>query len=99
MTVTDNDKFSGSAVVIPQTLNQQPESGSRRFIKVTLNTGGVLYSQNLTDAEGQTIEDIEMEAGNEYKYEITVNLTSLDIKSSITEWVTGETVKGEAEME
>ena len=98
MKVTNNSNLSGSAVVVPQTLNKAAD-GQRRFIKVTLNTGGVLYSQNLTDAEGQTIEDIKMEAGNEYKYEITVNLTSLDIKSSITEWVTGETVKGEAEME
>ena len=99
ITVMDKGaNLSGSAVVVPQTLNQEVE-GKRRFIKVTLSTGGVLYSQNLTDAEGQTIEDIKMEAGNEYKYEITVNLTSLDIKSSITEWVTGETVRGDAEME
>lgn len=99
ITVMDKGtNLSGSAVVVPQTLNQEVE-GKRRFIRVTLETGGVLYSQNLTDSEGQTIEDIEMTAGNEYKYEITVNLTSLDIKSSITEWVTGETVKGEAEME
>lgn len=99
ITVMDKGtNLSGSAVVVPQTLNQEVE-GKRRFIRVTLETGGVLYSQNLTDAEGQTIEDIKMEAGNEYKYEITVNLTSLDIKSSITEWVTGEPVKGEAEME
>lgn len=99
ITVMDKGtNLSGSAVVVPQTLNKEVE-GKRRFIRVTLETGGVLYSQNLTDAEGQTIEDIKMEAGNEYKYEITVNLTSLDIKSSITEWVTGETVKGEAEME
>jgi hypothetical protein len=99
ITVMDKGtNLSGSAVVVPQTLNQEVE-GKRRFIRVTLETGGVLYSQNLTDSEGQTIEDIEMTAGNEYKYEITVNLTSLDIKSSITEWVTGEPVKGEAEME
>lgn len=99
ITVMDKGtNLSGSAVVVPQTLNQEVE-GKRRFIKVTLSTGGVLYSQNLEDNEGKTIENIDMTAGNEYKYEITVNLTSLDIKSSITEWVTGETVKGEAEME
>lgn len=99
ITVMDKGtNLSGSAVVVPQTLNQEVE-GKRRFIRVTLETGGVLYSQNLTDSEGKTIEDIEMTAGNEYKYEITVNLTSLDIKSSITEWVTGDPVKGDAEME
>lgn len=99
ITVMDKGtNLSGSAVVVPQTLNQEVE-GKRRFIRVTLETGGVLYSQNLTDSEGKTIEDIEMTAGNEYKYEITVNLTSLDIKSSITEWGTGDPVKGDAEME
>lgn len=99
ITVMDKGtNLSGSAVVVPQTLNKEVE-GKRRFIRVTLETGGVLYSQNLTDADNEPIGDIEMTAGNEYKYEITVNLTSLDIKSSITEWVTGETVKGEAEME
>lgn len=99
ITVMDKGtNLSGSAVVVPQTLNQEVE-GKRRFIRVTLETGGVLYSQNLKDSEDKTIEDIEMTAGNEYKYEITVNLTSLDIKSSITEWSTGDPVRGEAEME
>lgn len=99
ITVMDKGtNLSGSAVVVPQTLNQEVE-GKRRFIRVTLETGGVLYSQNLKDNDGNLIEDIKMTAGNEYKYEITVNLTSLDIKSSITEWVTGDPVQGEAEME
>ena len=99
ITVMDKGtNLSGSAVVVPQTLNQEAE-GKRRFIRVTLNTGGVLYSQNLEDNEGKTIEDIEMTAGNEYKYEITVNLTSLDITSSINPWGTGGSYTGEAEME
>lgn len=99
ITVMDKGtNLSGSAVVVPQTLNQEVE-GKRRFIRVTLSTGGVLYSQNLEDNEGKTIENIDMTAGNEYKYEITVNLTSLDITSSITEWVTRKPVEGEAEME
>lgn len=98
MKVTNNSNLSGSAVVVPQTLNQEVE-GKRRFIKVTLNTGGVLYSQNLTDADNEPIGDIEMTAGNEYKYEITVNLTSLDITSSITKWNPGGSYTGEAEME
>ena len=62
-------------------------------------TGGELYSGELTDSSGYAIGAIEMTAGNEYKYEIKVNLTSLDITSSITEWVTGKPVKGFAEME
>lgn len=98
MKVTNNSNLSGSAVVVPQTLNKEVE-GKRRFIRVTLETGGVLYSQNLKDSEDKTIEDIEMTAGNEYKYEITVNLTSLDIKSSINPWGTGGSYTGEAEME
>lgn len=98
MKVTNNSNLSGSAVVVPQTLNQEVE-GKRRFIRVTLETGGVLYSQNLTDSEAETIEDIKMAAGYEYKYEITVNLTSLDITSSINPWGTGGSYTGEAEME
>lgn len=99
ITVMDKGtNLSGSAVVVPQTLNQEVE-GKRRFIKVTLETGGVLYSQNLTDADNEPIGDIEMTAGNEYKYEITVNLTSLDIKSSINPWGPGGSYTGEAEME
>lgn len=99
ITVMDKGtNLSGSAVVIPQTLNQEVE-GKRRFIRVTLNTGGVLYSQNLTDADNEPIGDIEMTAGNEYKYEITVNLTSLDITSSINPWGPGGSYTGEAEME
>ena len=100
-TITVMDKgtnLSGSAVVVPQTLNQEVD-GKRRFIKVTLKTGGELYSGELTDSSGYAIGAIEMTAGNEYKYEIKVNLTSLDITSSITEWVTGKPVKGFAEME
>lgn len=100
-TITVMDKgtnLSGSAVVVPQTLNQEVD-GKRRFIKVTLKTGGELYSGELTDSSGYAIGAIEMTAGNEYKYEIKVNLTSLDITSSITEWVKGKPVKGFAEME
>lgn len=99
ITVMDKGtNLSGSAVVVPQTLNKEVE-GKRRFIRVTLETGGVLYSQNLEDSEGKTIEDIDMAAGNEYKYEITVNLTSLDITSSINPWGPGGSYTGEAEME
>ena len=99
ITVMDKGtNLSGSAVVVPQTLNQEVE-GKRRFIRVTLETGGVLYSQNLTDADNEPIGDIEMTAGNEYKYEITVNLTSLDITSSINPWGPGGSYTGEAEME
>jgi len=53
----------------------------------------------LTDADNEPIGDIEMTAGNEYKYEITVNLTSLDITSSINPWGPGGSYTGEAEME
>ena len=90
--------LSGSAVVVPQTLNQEV-GGTRRFIKVTLKNGGVLYSKDLMDSNDTPIENIEMAAGYEYKYEITVNLTSLGITSSITKWSSGDSYTGGAEME
>lgn len=90
--------LSGSAVVVPQTLNQEV-GGTRRFIKVTLKSGGILYSKDLMDSNHSSIENIEMVAGNEYKYEITVNLTSLGITSSITKWSSGDSYTGGAEME
>lgn len=89
MNATDS-ALSGSAVVVPQTL-------SPSFIKVTLRDGGVLTSQNLKDGSGNLIRSVVLTSGNEYKYTITVNLTSLDVTSTITPW-TGTEATGEATM-
>lgn len=82
--------LSGSAVVIPQTL-------ATSFIEVTLANGGVLTSQSLKDGSSNPIESVVLTSGNEYKYTIKVNLTSLDVTSTIIPW-TGTTATGEATM-
>lgn len=82
--------LEGSAVVIPQTLETS-------FIKVTLATGGVLTSTSLTSGTS-TLENVVLEAGKSYTYTITVNLTSLDVKSAIADWNTGGSTTGTATM-
>ncbi len=78
MTVANN-ALTGSAIVVPQTL-------ATSFIEVTLADGGVLTSDNLTDKDGNPIDTVVLEGSKEYKYTITVNLTGLNISSSITPW-------------
>lgn len=74
------------AVVIPQNYND----GSN-FLKVCLAKGGELYykahggSGNLPPQVKKT-------------YNITVNLTGLTVQSAITDWTTGGTVDGTAEI-
>lgn len=77
--------LSGSAILVPQTL---PDS----FIEVTLANGGVLTS----DLSG--VEEVTFAGSNEYKYTITVNLTSLDITTSISAWGDGADGSGNAVM-
>lgn len=93
---------SGSCIVPPQTLNKEDATANnaRRFIKVTLANGGVLYSNDITDnSSNNSVADITMTGGNEYTYDITVNLTTLSITSSITKWNTGDSGTGTATME
>ncbi len=89
MTATGS-ALSGSAVVIPQTL-------ATSFIEVTLKNGGVLTSNSLKSG-GNTLEKVELVGGKAYTYTITVNLTSLDVTSTISDWGTGGSVEGTAEM-
>lgn len=70
---TSGTEVSGSAVVIPQTLKQQ-------FLRVTLKDGGVLLGK-LDDGTTPVLT-----GGNEYKYDITVNLSALSISGSIEAW-------------
>ena len=84
--------LEGSAVVIPQTLTTS-------FIKVTLKDGGVLTSKTLTDSSNSNISSVVLASGKAYKYTITVNLTSLDVTSSITPWGSGTEATGNATMD
>ncbi len=83
--------LSGSAVVIPQTL-------ATSFIEVTLKNGGVLTSNSLTDSSNNALNKVVLDGGKAYTYTIKVNLTSLDVTSSISNWGTGDSVTGTAEM-
>ena len=86
MKASANDDW-GSAVIIPQTL-------SGEFFEVTLKDGGVLR------ANINFQETITFMSRKEYKYEITVNLTTLAVFSSaINDWTTESTGSGFADMQ
>ena len=80
MTATET-VTSGSAIIVPQTL---PEM----FLQVTL--GGATLTGKLDSGAP------ELTAGNEYTYDITVNVRggALEIKGSITPWTDGGTNSG-----
>ena len=82
-----NSGMSGSAVVIPQT------AASANFVEVTLKSGGTLLGK-LDD--GSTPQ---FKGGHEFKYDITVNLTGLNITGSIQPWTPNNTQQGNAEMQ
>ena len=83
--------LDNSAVVVPQTL-------ATSFIEVTLANGGVLTSKDLKDGSSNPISSVVLASGYEYTYTITVNLTSLDVTSTITPW-TSNTANGTATMQ
>lgn len=83
--------LDNSAVVVPQTL-------ATSFIEVKLANGGVLTSKDLKDGSNNTISSVVLASGYEYTYTITVNLTSLDVTSTITPW-TSNTANGTATMQ
>lgn len=80
MTATET-VTSGSAIIVPQTL---PEM----FLQVTL--GGATLTGKLDSGLP------ELTAGNEYTYDITVNMRggALEIEGSITPWTDGGTNSG-----
>ena len=67
-----------------------------QFLKVTLAKGGVLY---YTIPNGTGDQDLALKGGNVYTFNITVNLTGLEVKSQITEWTSISAITGTAEME
>lgn len=82
---TSADNY-GEAIIAPQTL-----AAGTQFIKVTLEGRNPLYY--VLNA-GKTFE-----SGKRYIYHITVNLTELDVESSIEGWGTGTNNTGEATMD
>lgn len=84
--------LDNSAVIVPQTLETS-------FIEVTLANGGVLTSKDLKDGDRNPINSVVLESGYEYTYTITVNLTSLDVTSTISPWSTGKSGTGTATMD
>ena len=76
---------NASAVVIPQTV-----ASASGFLRFGLIKGGeLLYTPT---------EELTLESGKVYHFIITINLTGLSVKSTVTDWVTGETITGDAEM-
>ena len=91
---TTSATLTAAAIVVPQTITK-----GTKFMKLHLTTGGDLY---YTLPNGSADEDLLLESGKIYKYEITVNLTGLTVTSTINDWETignGNPVKGEATME
>lgn len=88
----DPDNISGSAIVPPQTLKPS-------FIEVKLANGGVLHSSNLIDDGKNSVTAVNLSGGKQHKFTITVNLTNLQVTSSITDWVGVAEYQGEAELQ
>lgn len=74
------------AVIVPQTVN----SGTK-LLQVTLANGGVLYYTPNADQV--------FDGGKKYNYGITVNLSGLTVKSTITDWDPITDREGDAVME
>lgn len=85
--------LTAAAIVVPQTVAK-----GTKFMKLHLATGGDLY---YTLPNGGSDNNLTLESGKIYKYTITVNLTSLTVTSSITEWVSigGNPITGTATMD
>lgn len=85
--------LTAAAIVVPQTVAK-----GTKFMQLHLATGGDLY---YTLPNGGSDNNLTLENGKIYKYTITVNLTSLTVTSSITEWVSigGSPITGTATMD
>lgn len=73
------------AIIVPQTI-----SGTDvQFIKVQLRNNAALSYK---------VSDLILESGKKYTYNITVNLTGLEVTSTIEDWEAVTPVNGSAEM-
>ena len=86
----DVGELKGSAIIVPQTITEL--DGTKEFIRVTLNNGGVL-SYKPADPMGGSTNQMVFNGSKKYTYQITVNLTGLTVQASITNWGT-ETYTG-----
>lgn len=90
-TETPSTPITAAAIIVPQTF-------TRKFMKVTLATGGELFYILPGKDSGA---DLELESGKIYNYTITVNLTELTVSSTIEDWlpIGEDPVSGNAEMD
>ena len=68
----------GEAIIVPQSV-----SPSVNFIRIRLADGGDIFAKL-----GGTADKV-FEAGKRYVYTVTVNLTTITLTSSITDWDDG----------
>lgn len=79
------------AIIAPQTYPK-----GAKFLKVTLTTGGELY---YTIPNGSGDEDLILDPGSVYTFDITVDLTELKVSSEISEWTSVTAKSGNATMD
>lgn len=81
---TADNVFYNEAILVPQDM-------SGKVLTFTLSNGGQL---KYTIPANTTFE-----SGKKYRYELTLNLTGLQVTSSIVDWEPVNTVSGNAEMD
>lgn len=62
-----------SAIVPPQTI------GTGYFMKIRLSTGDVVYYS--------PVQTLELESGKEYKFNVTINMNTLDVSYTVNDWL------------
>ena len=82
----DATDFTGSAIIIPQTV-----ASGTAFIQVTLSNNKTLTYK--------LEKEMKFATGNKYIYNITANIESLDVTSTIVDWNTGETISGNVSLD
>lgn len=79
------------AIIAPQTYAK-----GKKFLKVTLTSGGELY---YTIPNGAADTDLILASGSVYTFDITVDLTELKVNSNISEWTPVSAKTGNATMD
>lgn len=85
-TVDTETQVTGiQAIIVPQTI-----ASDSQLFKITI---GAIHYYYKAPAE------LTFASGNNYRYELTINQTGIDVSSSITPWTDNEIVTGEGEAE